>query len=70
MLSLDNYNDASRLIDGNFDGALLSALQHLLHRHVQSAASHCAWLRSGSILPGWRRLPDLAVLALAVQTPG
>ena len=20
MLSLDNYNDASRLIDGNFDG--------------------------------------------------
>jgi len=25
VLSMDNYNDASRLIDGNFDGALPSA---------------------------------------------
>ena len=25
MLSLDNYNDASRLIDGNFDGAALAS---------------------------------------------
>lgn len=34
VLSLDNYNDASRLIDGNFDGAGTTASTHAPNMHV------------------------------------
>lgn len=30
ILSMDNYNDGSRVIDSNFDGALLLLLKHAL----------------------------------------
>ena len=38
VLSLDNYNDASRLIDGNFDGAGTSQLARF--RHACQARPH------------------------------
>ena len=31
VLSLDNYNDASRLIDGNFDGEFRPCVLSFLH---------------------------------------
>lgn len=42
ILSLDNYNDAARLIDGNFDGAVSgSQCLHLL-LHTWRAVLHVA----------------------------
>ena len=51
VLSMDNYNDASRLIDGNFDGALRlhrPVLHHTFAHHTR-VARWC--LCSGSQVP-------------------
>lgn len=40
VLGLDNYNDASRLIDGNFDGAGMAPVHAVVSIVIQIGPSH------------------------------
>jgi uridine kinase len=40
VISMDNYNDATRIIDGNFDGTLQSTLNFLPYSYIWMKGGH------------------------------
>jgi hypothetical protein len=45
VISMDNYNDASRIVDGNFDGKLSSALMCSFYHSFCGSFSGCRLYR-------------------------